>query len=78
MVRKDGRIPVMSKDLKKQVLAQLEQNRTWGGLASTKEEADKIAKQLNAKGYQTIVTKQGEHVWFVEKSRVDHSKLKYR
>ena len=68
----------MSNDLKKQVLAQLEQNRTWGGLASTKEEAEHIAKQLKTEGYQTLVTKQGEHVWFVEKTRIDHSKLKYR
>jgi len=72
---KGGRIPIMSESFKKKVLANLEKNRTWGGSASTKKEADEIAAKLKKDGYQTLVSKVADNVWVVEKSRVNFREM---
>jgi len=73
--RKDGRIPIMSESFKKKVLANLEKNRTWGGSASTKKEAEQIATKLKKEGYQALVSKVADNVWLVEKSRVNFREM---
>ena len=73
--RKDGRIPIMSPEFKERVLKNLEKNRTYGGLGSTEEEAEEIAAKLKKEGYQTLISKAGEHAWLVEKSKVSFKDL---
>jgi hypothetical protein len=70
-----GRIPVFPRELLDKAKKNLEKNRTFGGIGSTKAEADKIARDLKKKGWQTLVSKAAENVWLVEKSKINFNEL---
>lgn len=69
-MRKDGRIPFISPEMKKKIKKQIYESRTLGGIVSTKAEADELVKKLRKKGYITWVER-SNGLWIVEKSKID-------